>query len=128
MTGASTKRVLFVDDDQDLLEALSRALQRRPCPFSAQFVQGGELAISALAHAPFDVVVTDWQMPNMNGGELLDYVRLHYPQIVRVVLSSQPELAACPRWASVVHRCLKKPCDARSLEDVLARACALQIR
>jgi DNA-binding NtrC family response regulator len=127
MCRAVMKRVLFVDDDADLLEALSRALRRRQWPCRAQFVLGGESAIAALAHAPFDVVVTDWQMPNMNGGELLDYVSRHYPQIVRVVLTSQPELAACPRWASLIHRCLRKPCDGRSLEDVLARACALQI-
>jgi CheY-like chemotaxis protein len=121
------KRVLFVDDDADLLAALSQALRCRPHPCAAQFVLGGEQAIVALARTPFDVVVTDWQMPRMNGGELLDHVRRHYPRIVRVVLSSQPDLADCPRWASLVHRCLKKPCDRRSLEDVILRACALQI-
>jgi CheY-like chemotaxis protein len=122
------KRVLFVDDDADLLEALAGAVGRCRQRCLAQFVLGGELAIAALATAPFDVVVTDWQMPQMNGGELLDYVRRAYPSIVRVVLSGQPELASGPRWESLAHRCLKKPNDWRSLDDVLVRACALQIR
>lgn len=122
----SVKRVLFVDDDADLLEALARALPRCSQTCVAEFVLGGELALQALARTPFDVVVTDWQMPQMNGGELLERVRSHYPAVIRVVLTSQPELADGPRWRQVVHRCLEKPRDWRSLGDVLARACALQ--
>src|SRR2546430_16137161 len=84
------RHVLFVDDDEDLLVALARAVSRSTWRCLAHFAASGELALKALQQAPFDVIVTDWHMPRMNGAELLERVEAAYPQIVRVILSSHP--------------------------------------
>jgi CheY-like chemotaxis protein len=120
------KRVLFVDDDQDLLEILARTVQRCQMGCEARFVASAELAVELLAGSPFDVVVTDWHMPGMDGAALLEHVRQKYPQVVRILFSSHGELSDQSRWTSLAHGCVAKPSSARALERVLTDACAVR--
>ena len=49
-----------------------------------------ERSFAALAQGPCDVFVTDYEMPNVDGVQLLSKVRAQYPQVRRVVLSGRP--------------------------------------
>ncbi len=122
---APLKRVLFVDDERDMLESLRDALDPYRRVWRMRFAISGTEALGELEAEPADVIVSDIQMPGMDGVELLARVQERYPATIRLVLSgyANPKIAA--RAATVAHRILAKPCNADELGIVVQRSCAL---
>jgi len=120
------RRVLFVDDEPRILEGLRRMLRSQRNEWEMAFAPGGEAALAIMEAAPFDVVVSDMRMPEMDGATLLTEVRNLYPQVVRIVLSGHAELSAALRVVPVAHQFLAKPCDAGTLRVAVERACHLK--
>ena len=119
-------RILFVDDEPKVLRGIERMLAASDCDWETEFAGGGREALALLAQRPFDVVVTDMRMPEMDGAALLNEVMSLYPQIVRVVLSGHSERELILRSVDAAHQYLAKPCDANHLRGVVTRAMALR--
>jgi putative nucleotidyltransferase with HDIG domain len=119
------KRILFVDDEPKILEGLQRTLRAQRHEWEVAFASGGEAALTMLAAAPFDVVVSDMRMPGMDGAALLETVRQQYPSILRIILSGYTEMEASLRAVPVAHQFLLKPCDPDTLRDAIDRATSL---
>jgi putative nucleotidyltransferase with HDIG domain len=129
VTAAETsapKRILFVDDDQALLDGLRDALRPHRRRWAMSFVTNGEAALARLEAEPHDVVISDLRMPGMDGASLLELVRDRCPAAVRIVLSGQAEVRIVARAAAEAHRLIAKPCDTQDLARVIERSCALQ--
>lgn len=62
-------RVLLVDDDPDILRLMTRYLEREEIVVVS--VQDALQALDALEREPFDMVITDYQMPYLTGGDLV---------------------------------------------------------
>ncbi len=122
----TSKRVLFVDDEQYVLDGLKRALHSLRSDWQIEFSASGEEALRKLAEREFDVIVTDMRMPGMSGSELLTQVLERYPNTVRIMLSGTVEHDAVLRSATTAHQYLSKPCDAITLRATLDAA--LRIR
>lgn len=122
------KRVLFVDDEPKVLDALRRLLHGTRRQWEMAFVAGGHEALDYLAQYPCDVVVTDMRMPGMDGSELLRRVRELYPATVRIVLSGQCDMDTVLRSLGPTHQFLTKPCNSETLKRTVARACDLRDR
>jgi HD-like signal output (HDOD) protein/CheY-like chemotaxis protein len=120
------KRILFVDDEQRILDALQNLLRRHRKVWEMVFACGGEAALKVLAERPFDVIVSDMRMPGVDGATLLRRVQQDFPHIVRIVLSGQTEHDVSRRMVHIAHQFLAKPCDAAKLQEVIDRACNLQ--
>lgn len=120
------KRILFVDDEAQVLAGLRSRLHRLRSEWAMSFADSGEQALQMLAESPFDVIVTDVHMPQMDGAELLRIVSRQWPQMVRIVLSGYSESVQVARLASLAHQSLSKPCAPQQLEDVVNRCLALQ--
>ena len=91
-TANTLKRILFVDDDPNVLVGLRNVLRSKRREWDMVFSIGPEEALAKLAEAPFDVVVSDMRMPRMDGATLLGKVKELQPQAVRMILSGQTEL------------------------------------
>src|ERR1700746_1543214 len=78
------KRVLFVDDDQNILDGIKRTLHSMRAEWQMAFSTSGEEALKKLEDREFDVIVTDMRMPGMTGSELLTEVLQRYPSMVRI--------------------------------------------
>lgn len=117
------RRILFVDDEPKVLEGLQRMLRPQRKEWEMVFVSSGAAAISALASQPFDVIVTDVRMPEMDGSQLLEHVRRHHPKLIRIVLSGYFEREAALRAAGVAHQYLAKPCDPAKLHETIESLC-----
>jgi HD-like signal output (HDOD) protein/ActR/RegA family two-component response regulator len=120
------KRILFVDDEPNILEGIERLLRRQRHQWEMAFVDGGEAALVLLASRPFDVIVSDMRMPRMDGAVLLGKVQEQYPQMGRIVLSGHTEIDYALRAARVAHRFLLKPCEGEMLRMAIERTCNLQ--
>lgn len=118
--------ILFVDDDRDVLDGMRRRFRRARADWELAFAGGGEEALSLLASAPVDVIVSDIRMPGLDGIALLQRVREAHPDIARVVLSGYAEPAQERAAFAVCHRFLPKPCDADVLLDTLDQACQVR--
>ncbi len=120
------KRILFVDDEQHLLDGLRDLLSKQRKQWDMVFALGGQAALAECARAPFDVVVSDIRMPGMDGVALLTQIKQRYPGTARIVLSGQAERDATVSALPVAHQFLSKPCEADTLRMVVDRACRLQ--
>jgi putative nucleotidyltransferase with HDIG domain len=80
-----TKRLLFVDDEPQVLEALRRTF--RDPAFEVVTLPDATQGLAALATGPFDVVCADFRMPGMSGAEFLALVREQAPESYRILLS-----------------------------------------
>ncbi len=120
------KRILFVDDEPNVLQGLQRMLRPLRNEWDMDFAGGGEEALSKMEQCPFDVVVSDMRMPGMNGAQLLQEVAKRYPNTVRIVLSGHSEREYILQLVTTTHQYLAKPCDAETIKDTINRACALR--
>lgn len=122
------RRVLFVDDEQRVLDGLENSLFEYADDWDMEFVNGGEAALTLMSRTedPFDVIVTDMRMPEVDGVAVLQEVHQRYPTVVRIVLSGHTELEAAARALPIAHQFLSKPCRGPALIEALDRACALQ--
>ncbi len=119
-------RVLFVDDERDVLTGIRRMLRRFRSQWTMAFAESGEEALKLMAESPIDVIVTDMRMPGMNGEQLLAEVKKRFPGTVRIVLSGYADRASIMRSVGLVHQYLAKPCDPDRLIAMVQRACSLQ--
>lgn len=120
------KRVLFVDDDPNVLQGLQRMLRPFRHEWEMRFANGAQEALLAMSQAPVDVLVTDMRMPGMDGAELLAEVVQRYPQTIRIALSGQTDKELALRITCKAHQFLAKPCDATVLRGTIVRALALR--
>jgi putative nucleotidyltransferase with HDIG domain len=119
------KRVLFVDDERKALDDLKLMLQVQEFPWEAAFASGGKSALDLMVEKPFDVIISDTRMPEMDGAALLKIVCERFPAAVRIVICSQEEMNGALRTVPVAHQFLLKPCDPHMLRVAVERATSL---
>jgi HD-like signal output (HDOD) protein len=120
------RRVIFVDDDCDMLDSVRDALRPYRHMWRMRFAISGAAALAELEAEPADVIVSDIQMPGMDGPTLLARVQELYPATILLVLSGYANPVVVARAATVAHRILAKPCDVDELAIVVERSCGLQ--
>ena len=119
-------RILFVDDEANVLSGLRRMLRNQRKQWEMGFANSGAEALEMMANEPFDVVVSDMRMPGIDGAELLTRISRLYPNTVRLVLSGQSEHEKIFRAIGPAHQFLSKPCEPESLIRTIQLACGLQ--
>lgn len=83
--------VLVVDDSLEMLELLQRQLKGMDLvTFRASNVPD---AIEVLKHTSLDLLITDLQMPEINGMQLVQYVKEHYPELPVLVVTGYPSIS-----------------------------------
>ncbi len=86
MLRAMQSRVLIVDDDAELVKLLGIVLSRKG--FATKAVRSGADALTALAAENFDVMLTDVQMPGMDGIALCERAVAAHPALAVIVLTA----------------------------------------
>ncbi len=119
------KKILFIDDEPNILSGLKRMLRSIRKEFHLEFTESGKKALEIMEKHDFDVVVSDMRMPGMDGATLLAEIQQRYPYSIRIMLSGQANEESIMRTVGVVHQFLAKPCDPEYLKAVLLRVCAL---
>jgi CheY-like chemotaxis protein len=112
-------RILFVDDDRNILDGLRRTLRPLRTEMEAEFVDCGSQALAVLENSAFNAIVTDMRMPGMDGMTLLRQVATRHPHVLRIVLSGHSEMEAEVRSAGIAHHYFSKPCSFDQLKTAL---------
>lgn len=84
----SQKRVLIVDDEEDLTWTLSKKLSKDSDKFQLVCVNSGKEAIEVMNQVPVDLVITDVRMPEVSGLELLVQIKDRYPQTKVIIMTA----------------------------------------
>jgi DNA-binding NtrC family response regulator len=84
-------RVLIVDDDPILLEALPEALRLRMAGVTVETADSAAAALNRIADREYDAIVTDIKMPGMDGLELLAEIRSRSPDTPTLMISGHGE-------------------------------------
>lgn len=113
-------KVLLVEDDRALREALSDTLLLGGHEFVA--VDSAEAALPVLAREAFSLVISDVNMPGMDGHQLLGLIRTRYPHLPVLLMTAY---GAVDRAVEAMRQgaadYLVKPFEARALLDLVAR-------
>ena len=113
--------ILLVDDDPVILELMREIL--RSGSYGVDVARNGRVAVERLQNARYDLVLTDMVMPEMQGLDLLQYVRLHHPETLTIVFTGyanyQDAVTAVKLGA---FDCLTKPIGAEILRHAIDRA------
>lgn len=90
MMGSVQRNLLLVDDEENILSALTRVLRRDG--YTILRATGGAAGLELLANHPVGVIISDQRMPEMTGVEFLSHAKALYPDTVRIVLSGYTDL------------------------------------
>jgi HD-like signal output (HDOD) protein len=119
-------RILFVDDEPEVLSGLRRLLRRSFGEWELAFAATGAEALDLCSAQRFDLVVSDGQMPSMSGPEFLREVMRRSSDTVRFVLSGQFRWDLAVQSVGVAHQFFNKPCDPRLVMSAASRIGALR--
>lgn len=111
------KKVLIAEDDRIFSKLLATKLEKYGDQFEVLVARDGQEAVELLEKTRVSVLVTDIQMPRMDGFELLAHVNEHHPVIPCFVMTSQSQPEVKKRMPRDLVRFFSKPFEA----DALAR-------
>lgn len=114
-------RILLVDDEQNVLKALKRELEDR---YEIETFSNPAEALRRCGEVDFDLVISDYQMPEMNGIEFLKQFGKLQPDASRLILSGQADSGVLTNAINETHiyRFIDKPWDRAELAGTLAQA------
>jgi response regulator RpfG family c-di-GMP phosphodiesterase len=97
------KKILIVDDEVQILNALSRMFLETDYEIST--AENGMEALKLIETNHFDMVISDMRMPVLDGYQLLSIVKEKYPKIIRIILSGYAEEK--PMFRALLHNIAK---------------------
>src|SRR5216117_356582 len=103
-------KILLLDDDQDLLELYREMLSRLPSRPEIQTATSGARAIALLESETFALLISDLNMPKMDGLQVVTNVRRKFPNLRTAVMTSVVDAQFRTRaYAMGIDLFLEKP-------------------
>jgi DNA-binding NtrC family response regulator len=114
------KKILIVDDEEDLTWSITRRLTRNGDTWEIICAESGNKALEILAQNRFDLMVTDLRMPGVSGLQLLSEVKLRYPHTPVIVMTAFGTLEVkevLERWGGIGY--IEKPFEFEELRHLI---------
>jgi two-component system, NtrC family, response regulator HydG len=113
------RKILIVDDDVFIIGAMEKILQS--CNYEVSSCDRGEQALERLRQKFFDILITDFRMPEMDGLELIRRARIIRPGIQAILVTGCPiEGSKCKVHEEKLSGFLLKPINWNELKALLA--------
>ncbi len=120
-------RILIVDDEPDLCELLSITLGRMG--LESESVHDVASAKTALARVGFSLCLTDMQLPDGDGLDLVDWIQTHHPELPVAVITAHGNVETAVRALKLgAFDFVSKPLDLADLRKLVAQAIKLSGR
>jgi DNA-binding response OmpR family regulator len=116
-------KVLVVDDDDDIAFLIHRALHQDNQRFDVLLARSVEVALEILADVPVEVIVTDVQLPDRSGMDLLSWAAIERPD-TRVIIMTGHDLGSIKDRAHACGclRLMSKPFDMQEMRNTVLQA------
>ena len=122
MTDAAAK-ILVIDDNQAVLDTISRLLEQSALPHAA--TRSPAEGLGMVQSGDFDLVIADMRMPEMTGLELLQLVKLYRPETEMILITGFGSINSAVRAMSLgAYHYLTKPFNHEELVLIIRRALA----
>jgi response regulator RpfG family c-di-GMP phosphodiesterase len=111
MNAVKERNILVVDDEEQVRDSLTAVLGREG--YRIHQADSGERGLQVLKEQPIQLVISDHNMPGMNGVEFLKIIRERHPDVVRIMLTGDPDPQIIIRSINEgeVYRFIRKPWD-----------------
>lgn len=121
MTDNEKYKLLFVDDEPDILDSLSRAFRREYRIFTAA---SGAAGIALLRTEKIDLVISDQRMPDVTGDAVLKFAMEHQPDAIRILLTGYSDMESLVRCVNEarIYKYITKPWEPENLRLTVVRA------
>ncbi len=116
----SGKRLLVVDDEKYILDFFTEVF--RPYPIKVDTASNGRAAMEMIEANEYDLVVTDFRMPQMSGRELFEWIKDKRPNLAqRIIFVTGDTVSLETRsfFENTAHRCLAKPFKIEEVREVI---------
>jgi HD-like signal output (HDOD) protein len=126
MNTIDSNHILFVDSDQNQLEAIKRNLRDHNELWQLHFCETSEAALKLLQQQPIALIISETQLGGKDGSDLLKQVQQKYPSTTRLLFSAQALRKPAQEIVHHAHQFIAKPCDTQSLITTLERVIQLR--
>jgi len=126
LMGGRVHRILFVDDDENILNGLKDGALGYGDHWEMDFAISGKDALSQLSQNTYDAVVTDTDMPEMDGLQLVNEVSRVMPEVLRFVLSARMADNKYLKSIPVIHQVITKSSGLEKFHEVVERTCRVR--
>ncbi len=118
----SPHSILIVDDEKNVLNAIQRGLRKEP--YTIYTAESGDKALSIINARDISLVVSDYNMPHVNGLEFLKEIKTMYPHVLTIMLTGQAEIEVAVKAINEagVYKFILKPWDDEDLRITIRRA------
>ena len=114
-------RTLLVDDDELVRDSLRIAFKNKGCLL--QTAETAEEGLQALREDSFDIIISDFKLPGMDGIEFLKLATASHPNTVKILITAYGEKNTVSEALDAgAQEFLEKPFSVRTLIDSLNRS------
>lgn len=115
------KNILIVDDNRMILDSLASYLSFKFKNYHVLTAEDGKKAIEVLEANPVCLVLTDLEMPNVDGYKVIAYAKKNHPSVPVVIMTGSWSLDLQQLvWKTGVVHCIEKPFRFEELEQMVA--------
>jgi CheY-like chemotaxis protein len=111
------KKILIVEDDSLFLWSLVNFLDREG--YAVSPVQSGESALDMAHVQSFDLIISDYQLPGVNGRELIQQIKSFQPAAKAILISAHQLDEVGPERDSLLNAYLNKPIELGILKKLV---------
>jgi DNA-binding NtrC family response regulator len=124
---AATGRILVVDDDPMVLFVFRDTLRELGDAYEIVTAQGGLEALAEVKEKPFDLVITDLNMPDLNGVKLTEAIKQATPATAFVWITAYGCHSVSPDAVRLeIHRCYDKPMEVEEILQIAREALGIE--
>lgn len=117
------KRVLIVDDEESLTFFLGENLAGLSPGYEVETAHSGEEALLKISQRPFDLIITDLRMPDVDGLELIEQVRARHPQTHLILMTAYGnDWVEAEAHRLQIYRYITKPFQVKDLITAVRQA------
>ena len=122
----NTKRILLVGKDKNSSGDLMKLQAVLSDGWEISTTDNGNDALTAMDKTPFDIIVTEMQIPGISGVELLKETSERHPSTVRYMVSEQGDKTAIIQSAGYVHQLVPSPVNPQDFRKLLENSLGLR--
>lgn len=120
------RKILFVDSSQNISDFTNQIASDLGPGWEIKLVTDGRQALEILSENQADLLVSELELPDMKGADLLKEVGKKYPGVIRFVLSANNDRQLMACTLGYVHQYLPKPCNIEAFISIMQNSVKLR--